>query len=99
MQVSVSVVVVVLDVLVDDPVWHVKGDQNASFLLQPRAAIVTAGAVPDHVPFASVAPGQTWAAADAARLSSAAAARRGPRMPENRPKKLPPPVRKHPAAI
>ena len=89
-------VVVVLDVLKDDPVWHVKGDQNASFLLQPRAAIDTAGAVPDHVPCASVAPGQTWAAADArraARLSSAAAARRGPRMPENRPKKLPPPVR------
>ena len=82
----------VLDVLKDDPVWHVMELQIGSFLLQPRAAIDTAGAVPDHVPCASVAPGQTWAAADA-RLSSAATARRGPRMPENRPKKLPPPVR------
>jgi hypothetical protein len=78
-QVSVHVFVVVLETLCDEPVWHVVGDQKASFLLQPNAAIVTDGRMPDHVPFASVALGQTWAEARAqsSRLSTA----RGPRMP------------------
>ena len=59
LQVSVHVVVVVRDRSSDEPQWHVDGDHNASFLLQPAAAIATDGRIPDHTPFASVAPGQS----------------------------------------